>query len=301
MRGLRLGSPTVLSAVLSALLGLGLTTFAPSASALARSRELVIVDDRLAALPGGAEAVSRHLAFLVKRLEKLAGWKPGSLQGKAFASYDDAAAHVRKSRPGFGILSTHDFVRLRQKHPTRVIGQSHDRQMFLGKLPRFWVVTKRDTMVTKHLHMQPDFRLATAEGDDLQWVNVIFDGLLRPATHFQYVKVANTREALEAVEQGKADLAMVPQADIQQIEVRTRRNSGDLKIVYSSPDMPPGAVVAFDKNVNPGDLKSIEAALERLCREDGEDACVGLGIYRVVPGAHEHHPDIAQKYDIYKQ
>lgn len=267
---------------------------APGAEAAKRKPQvLVVVDPELAGLAGSAE---QHVDAFAKRLESLAGWKPGSLEGKLFTNLEEARAFIAAKKPAFALLGAHPLVVLRKEHKMAVMGH-------VGTLEKkrygYSLLARTADPVGPAPHQQPGLRLAT-HIKDMQWINVIFDGMLKPATHFKHVPVATEREAVESVLRKEADVALVWREHLRDYEKHLGRDGG-LRVSFTSAQLVPPTLVAFEKSAKDKDIKALTKVLPEVCKGAGNiDLCGELGFLFMAAGEHQIHPHLFFKYDNYK-
>lgn len=259
-----------------------------------RPKSFVIIDPELAV--NGAKA-DEHIAALMRRLETVLRWKEGTLQGKGFLSINDAAHYLKTQRPSFALLPAHEFVQLRKLHKLIVIGFAG---VWEHKTPSYKGLALAKSNVPALPHQQPGLRLAT-DITDLQWLNVIFDGTLAPATHFKILQTKSEAEAVAAVRENKADLALVRSDHIDKYKADLQAEGGLLRTAFNSARMPPSGVVVFQQNSSPKETKVLLDALGQVCKGKGNiDVCADLGFLYLKAGPDEYHPHVAAKYDNYK-
>lgn len=276
------------------VLALGAITATNRAYAAPRPKSFVIIDPELAV--NGAK-VDEHIAALMRRFETVLRWKHGSLQGKGFLSITDAADYLKTQRPAFALLPAHEFVQLRKPHNLQVIGFAgvweHRTNSYKG-------LAQAKSNVSALPHQQQGLRLAT-DITDLQWLNVIFDGTLAPATHFKILRTKSESEAVAAVREKKVDLALVRSDHIDKYKADLQSEGGLLRTAFISARMPPSGLVAFPKNASPKDATALAEALGQVCKGKGNiDICADLGFLYLKAGPDENHPHLTAKYDNYK-
>lgn len=259
-----------------------------------RPKAFVIIDPELAV--NGAKAQG-HIDAFMRRLEVALRWKEGALQGQGFLSLPEAETYLQKERPAFGLLPAHEFVRLRQKQKLEVLGFGG---VWDAKKCSYKGLALAKSNVSALPHQQDGLRLAT-HITDMQWINVIFDGMLKPATHFKFVPVKTEAEAVAAVRNKKADLALVWGEHIDQYKDDLQSESGTLRVAFSSGRMPPSGLVAFTKNAAAKDAKALVKVLGEVCKgKPNIDICANLGFLYLQAGPEKYHPDTAYKYENYK-
>lgn len=259
-----------------------------------RAKSFVIIDPELAI--NGPKAQGQ-IDALMRRLESTLGWKVGSLQGKGFLSIREAESFLKKEQPAFGLLPAHEFVMLRRSHKLEVLGFAG---VWEPKKCSYKGLALKSGNVSALPHQQEGLRLATTI-TDMQWLNVIFDGMLHPATHFKFVSVKSEAEAVAAVREKKADLGLIWTEHLETYNNDLAPDTGTLRVAFTSGRIPSSGLVAFGKNASSKDAKAIVKVLPEVCKGKGNiDICANLGFLYLKAGPDEYHPDIAYKYENYK-
>jgi ABC-type phosphate/phosphonate transport system substrate-binding protein len=253
--------------------------------------EIVIASEALVA--GGPHVPDNLNAFL-RRLETVGGWPSGSLRGKAFTRPKEALAYIRANKVPFAILPPHQLVEARKELKLEILGRAVGLE---GTRPGYWGVTLAGKRPYEHIEEEPGLRLALTESYDEQWLRVLLEGnVSAPAQHFKLVEVPTAADAVAAVLARKADVAMLYQSDFVPLKPRMA-SGGDLAWVYASDGLPPPAIVSVNRHSPPAaDRKRFTAALEKLCKGDGADACARMGIVYVEVGRAESYNVVIQKY-----
>jgi hypothetical protein len=261
-------------------------------SASAQKREIVIANE---ALRLGGEHVEGNLAAFLRRVEKATGWPKNSLRGKAFPNPRDALDYIARSKPAFAILPPHQFLEGRQVHGFQVLGRAVGTE---GVRIAYWGVTRKEERPYEHMQFHPGLRLVMTETYDLQWINVLFDGVVRPAFHFKLQDALTSDEALAAVLARKADVALIYEREFQPLRARIE-NRTDLDWIYTSVPIPPPAVVAA-KWTSKADQRRLAGALTKICKLDGGPDCARMAIMYLEPGRADTYKNIILKYDTYR-
>jgi ABC-type phosphate/phosphonate transport system substrate-binding protein len=287
----------VISATLVSVLA-GLASAAPREKARVTPkakgpvRELVVAGEgyRLA-----GKFLEQNLEDLLRRLEEITGWPAGSLKGKAFVRPREALEYMRTNRVSFAILPLHQFAQGRRELALEPLAQLVPPE---GTELAYWGIARRDTW-TGDIHERPGLRLAITEAHDPQWIRVLFEAELDPATHFKLVEVPSGEEAVAALLGKRADLAMLNEVDFQAIKERTGEK-GDLKWIYTSGIMAPPPLVAVGKYVSKADKATLAGAIKQLCRDKGAPACSRMGIMYVNADQNDRYRHIVSKYETYR-
>lgn len=265
-----------------------------NANGAPRTKSFVIIDPELALNGPKAQA---QIDALMRRFESSLGWKTGTLEGKGFLSLKDAEPFLKKQRPAFGLLPAYEFVSLRRSHKLEVLGFAGVWEL---KKCSYKGLALKTGNVSALPHQQEGLRLATTI-TDMQWLNVIFDGMLHPATHFKFVPVKTEAEAVSAVREKKADLGLIWTEHLKTYDADLAAETGTLRAAFTSGRIPPSGLVAFGKNVDAKDAKALTKVLPEVCKGKGNiDVCSSLGFLYLKMGPEEYHPEVAYKYENYK-
>lgn len=258
----------------------------------AAPRELVIANE--AFVEAGTYLQANVDAF-VRRVEEVAGWPANSLRGKGFAKPADALDYIRQHKVPFAILPIHQFVQARRELKLQPIGRAVGLD---GTEPTYWGVSRGGKVPFEHIEQYPGLRLAMTEIKDVQWINILFEGNVRPLQHFKLVEVDTPRQALDAVQANKADVALLYETDFRAVKKRLGEG-GDLAWVYAAGGMPPFPVLSVGKFAARADQKKLEGALTKICKGSGADACGRMAILYIEAGKAESYAPVIQKYDTY--
>ncbi|MCG5054882.1 MAG: PhnD/SsuA/transferrin family substrate-binding protein [Myxococcales bacterium] len=276
------------------LVGASLAVLLAPALAWAKPLGFAVIDPEL---ERGGAASSSQIDALMRRMESAAGLPAGTLRGQGFNSFESAEAQLAKGQVAFALAPAYAFAKLWKRGGVQVMGYAGGLD---PKAKTYKLVARSADPVGPAIHQHPGLRLATKERD-LQWLNVVFDGLLNPTRHFrEIVQTQSEAEALDAVEAGKADVALVWAEHLSRHKAQVGTNR-PLRIAYTSGEFPPPALLTL-RGRAPGKLvKALTKALPEVCKgQDHIDVCADLGFFSLVVGPHELHPHAAYKYDKYK-
>lgn len=287
-----------------ALSTLGAGRASPTLAAPAAPREFLLVDPEVSDLP----AAERALEDFVRLLEERVGWRPGALRARVLTDFPAAERALRSGRVALAFLSEYPFARLATTGLVQLLGHSVDID---GSVASRWLIAKRETRIDQNINFYPGMRLAVRPDADPQWLRVLCDGLVDPLTHFRWVPAATTQEALVLVTTGQADVTFVNDDEKQALQRRLRED-GDLKVVYTAPDMPRGALVTVAlrpagaskrparTTLDARERKQLVEALPAVCTRGGLATCARVGFHSLRAGEHPLHEHLAYKYKHYK-
>ncbi|HEY0712638.1 MAG TPA: PhnD/SsuA/transferrin family substrate-binding protein [Polyangia bacterium] len=273
--------------VVALLLGLGVLRFAPHANAA--PRELVIAHEVLADAGNNLEA---NLAQFLRRVEEVAGFPKDSLKGKAFARPNDALDYIRTNKVGFAILPAHQVAEAHKALKLDILGRAVGLD---GRVLQFVTVTRKPRPFPEG-EIPSGARVAASETHDPAWLALLTEGDLDPRRQpLSFVQTPTSRAALEALLAKKADVAILHPE--HWLEVKRRiEDGGDLEWVVTSPKLPPSAFVAVGKFANAQDRKRMAAAIDKVCKTTGADACGRMGLMYIEAGRAESYSDVINGY-----
>lgn len=262
-------------------------------AAAAPAREIVIASEDFTVTPAQLDA---NVQAFARRLEQVAGWPQGSLAAKGFARPVEALAHIRKNKTAFAILPVHQFVEARRELRMEVLGRAVGLE---GRAPSYWAIAKNVNSGWERVEDRRGLRLAMTEIYDLQWINVLFEAAFSPAQHLRLLAAKSDQDAVDAVVDGRADVAMLHEHNYAAIESRAADGKGDLRRVHTSGDLPPPPFVVIGKFVRPGDRKKLQDRVHLTCRDGNADVCARVSVLYIEPGLSGSYVNVVNKYETY--
>jgi ABC-type phosphate/phosphonate transport system substrate-binding protein len=126
-------------------------------------------------------------------------------------------------------------------------------------------------------------RLASNHLQNMRFVErVIFEGKIDPEKFFVVQPTTSPVKPFKQVDRGEADAALVDDSQLE--HMKTLPFGASLRVVYSSPPMPPFPLVAFTKNTTPAEREAVRKVLLRMCGSpDGKEVCKSLTIDHFQP------------------
>src|SRR5262249_23322511 len=128
---------------------------------------------------------------------------------------------------------------------------------------------------------------------------VAFGGKIDVEKHFAQVsfsaplKTAQPSKPIKSVAKGEADAALIDDEQLAQM----KELAPDLKVIWTSPPLPPTPVVAFTKNATPADKAAFAKALPKICEAKGKAVCDSMFIEKFVPVDKVAFAEAAKRYD----
>ncbi len=228
---------------------------------------------------GAEEAATKQMAPFLRRLEKLAGWPAGSVEGHFYSSIAGCEAAVRRLKPAFGLVSQGLYLEKRRTWGLKVIGRV---DMPRGAGRRLYLVVKKGAY--KSLDELRGKVLKSNHVAEVRFLSkVIFRGKVDAGRFFRLRSTSSPLRGFKAVYRGRADCTLVNDEELK--IMRRRREGKDLEVIYQSPVLPGTPVVAFRRHAAPQDVKAVARALRNLCKGEGASVCRNAMIRRFLPGS----------------
>jgi hypothetical protein len=283
----------LLSLGASCALGTLFLAATPPPAAAAPKREIVLANE---ALVGSGEFLQENADRFARRLEAVAGWPKNSTKVTAFTRPREALEYIRKNKVAFAVLPIHQFAQARDELKlvplARAVGPE-------GRTHSYWAVT-RGKLKGPSLEESPGtMTLAMTETYDPQWIRVLFEAEFDTARKFKLLEVPSGDAAVQAVREGKADVAYLAEADWQKIKDQVGEGR-ELTWVYTSGIFPAPPFVAIGKHANKAEVKKLSAAIGNTCKPpEGTEPCNRVGLMYLETGNMDRYEPIVDKYKNY--
>ncbi len=270
-----------------------LPVMAGASSAHARPTELILIHVG----EENVESTAANLASFGRLLDVRQKNKAGTTTTRLFTDMAAAEDHIYKKRPALALLPPYEFARLAKPGVIEPVGIGLNVK---GSETYYWAVARRDARLDINLQRRRGLRLALQKGFDVQWVTVLMDGLVSAETHFEIVTVPDTKSALAAVTEKRADITFVDGTKHEELMPRFRKDAKDLEDVYQSPELPLMTLVTFKNALKKKEKENFMAAIDSLCSGEAVGLCARLGFLDIRMGIMRIHPHLAYKYHHYK-
>ncbi|HEY0709384.1 MAG TPA: PhnD/SsuA/transferrin family substrate-binding protein [Polyangia bacterium] len=268
---------------------LGIVTASTPKVSQAAPREIVVAHEVL--LEAG-DKLEANLAAFLRRVEEVAGLPKNGLKGKAFARPADALAYIREQKVGFAILPAHQVAEAHKTLKLEILGRAVGID---GRVLQFVTVTRKPRPFPEG-EIPAGARVAASETHDPAWLALLTEGDLDPRSRpLALVQTPSSQAALDALLAKKADLAILHPQHFQDIKRRIE-DGGDLEWVVTSPKLPPSAFVAVGKFASAQDRKRMAAAIDKVCKTSGADACGRMGLMYIEAGRADSYADVINGY-----
>lgn len=261
--------------------------------AQAAPRELVIANENLAE---AGDLLDGHLDRFLRRIEEVTGWPKKSLKGKALVRPVEALDYIRKNRSSFAILPIHQVVEGNKELKFELLG----RAVGLEGTELYQAGMARVPKGFGAMGDSPSIKVAGSEVRDIDWLHIITDQSISREKPAALVEVPSSQAALKALEEKKVDVAIVSNPMWRELEKRASGTKPDLEFVFGSPKLPPSAFVVVGKFASAADRKKIAAAIDKICKEPGADACGRVGLMYIQPGYTQAHQKMIDHYNSLK-
>jgi ABC-type phosphate/phosphonate transport system substrate-binding protein len=241
---------------------------------------------------GTTEAAAPRLQQFLTYAEGKLKWPPGSAHGSFFPSASDAIQYIETDKPGFGMLDPELFFELRKKEALEVLVTVHGETEALKHYsvvvadPAYKTLEdlKGKTLVSNHL--QSERYLS----------NVVFAGKIDAAKHFKLEKTGSPLKGLKAIDRGEAAATLLD--DDQLAHMKDLPFASKLKVIYTSPALPPMPFVAFGKSSKPEDRAAVKKLLLEMCSDPkGAQVCESLQIKKFSPPDKAAYDEAARRFD----
>jgi ABC-type phosphate/phosphonate transport system substrate-binding protein len=237
-----------------------------------------------------AENAQPYIDQFLRLTETMTGWPANSAKGAWVDDEKAAEKAIAERKPGFAILDPEVFLELRKREALEPIAEVKGKTFNKGH----YSLVVKDTAF-KSLADLKGKKLISNHLTSAKYVSkVAFDGKIDVDKEFTVVKTAQPSKPLKAVTRGEADAALIDDEQLAQM----KELAPDLKVIWTSPALPPTPVVAFTKNSTPADRVAFAKALPKLCEDPkGKPVCESMFIDKFAPADKAAFAEAAKKYD----
>lgn len=259
-----------------------------AAVAAAAPRDVAVCVTRLG---GDSAAAQPYIDTFLRFLEAEVGWPPVSSKGSFLVSKEEVLAFIASARPGIGIMDPQLYFELKKS----------------AHLTPFLQVESAD-LVSPRLHLvvkQPAFqgladlrgkRLWTTIADYPRYLSrVVLDGRVNASEHFLLKQIGQALKGVRGVLRGDCEATILD--DEQLAKAREIAGGGELRVIQTSPALPPIAVTAFGTALPGSDRDALTAALLAMCGSPrGGPICAELRIAKFTPVNAALFADAQKRY-----
>jgi ABC-type phosphate/phosphonate transport system substrate-binding protein len=258
-----------------------------SSSAWAGPRDFVVEH---AGVGGTSEEAAPYIEQFLKYTEAKLGWK--ALKGQFFPVPDEAfKKYLETDKPGFGMIDPDQYLELAKKYQLSLVATVEGKNQSLGHLN----LAAKDPKLSS-LDAMKGKSLASTHLDSPKFLSkVVFDGKIDVEKHFGKLEAkGSTLKVAKAVNNGDADLALLSDEEVAWLKSSPYT---DVKVVWTSPALPPMSVVAFGKVSTAKDREAFGKMLLGMCAEPkGAEVCKNLDITKFAPPEAAVYEAAMKKY-----
>lgn len=239
-----------------------------------------------------AQNAQPYIDQFLRLVESMVGWPANSAQG--FWVDDEKAAEqaIAEHKPGFGMLDPEVYFALRSKYPMQPIAEVRGKTFNKG---HYSLVVKNPAYKSLVDLEGKGKKLISNHLSSVIYVNKIaFGGKVDLAQAFTLEKTAQPSKPIKAVARGQADVALIDDEQLAQM----KELAPELKVIWTSPPLPPTPVVAFTKLSKPADRAAFAKVLPKLCASaKGKAICESMFIDTFVPVDKAIYTAATKRYD----
>jgi ABC-type phosphate/phosphonate transport system substrate-binding protein len=238
-----------------------------------------------------AENAQPYIDQFLRLAEANSGWPANSAKGAWVDDSAAAAKAIAERKPGFAILDPEVFLELRKKEALEPIAEVKGKTFNKG---HYSLIVKDPAL--KSLADLKGKKVSSNHFASPKYISkVAFGGKVDVEKQFTLVKTAQPSKPIKAVSRGEADAALIDDEQLAQM----KEIAPELKVIWTSPALPPTPVVAFTKNSTPADRAAFAKALPKLCTDaKGKPVCESMFIDSFVPVDKAAFEAAAKKYDV---
>lgn len=237
-----------------------------------------------------AQNAQPYIDQFLRVVEQMTGWPANSAKGVWVDDLNGVEKAVAEHKPGFGMMDPEVYLALRKKYALEPIAQVKGKTFNKG---HYSLVVKNPAFKT--LADVKGKRLSSNHLSSAKYVDkVAFEGKVDVEKDFTLQKTAQPSKPIKAVERGEADVALI---DDEQLAAM-KELAPDLKVIWTSPALPPTPVVAFAKNSSAADRAAFAKVLPKLCASaKGKEVCESMFVDTFAPVDKAAFNEAARRYD----
>ena len=259
-----------------------------AAFATAAPRDMAVCVTRLG---GDSAAAQPYLDKFLRFLEASAGWSAASAKGSFLVTKKELLAFVASAKPGIGIMDPQLFFKLRKSMQLTPLLQVESADLVSQK---YNVVVKDPAFRT--LADLRGKRLWTTLADCPQYLSrVVLDGRVNAEEHLLLKQVGQALKGVRGVLRGDCEATIVD--DDQLARAREIAGGAALRVIHTSPVLPPIAVAAFGTALPTADRAALTKALLAMCGSaQGAPVCAEMHIEKFTPVNAALFADTQRRY-----
>lgn len=237
-----------------------------------------------------AQNAQPYIDQFLRIAEQLSGWPASSAKGEWVDDLKGAEKAIAERKPGFAILDPEVFLELRKRESLEPIAEVRGKTFNKG---HYNLVAKDPALKT--LADLKGKKVSTNHASSPKYLDrVAFDGKVDVEKDWTLTKTAQPSKPIKDVAAGRADAALIDDEQLAQM----KELAPDLKVIWTSPALPPTPVVAFTKNSTPADRAAFAKALPKLCEDPkGKPVCESMFIDKFAPVDKAAYTAAEKRYD----
>jgi len=233
---------------------------------------------------GSATQAQPYLDRFMALAAQLNGWS--AAKGTYFTSRTLAEAQIPAVKPHYAILSLGAFLGLREKHKLAVVGHV---EVWRGGGKQYFLVSKE----AADLKSCKGKRLSSDHADDPRFVERVVAGGAFKLAEFTLVPATRPLQPIKHVLGGDADCALID--DAQQAELGHVEGGAELRVAWSSRELPPMVVAVFPE-VDAAERQRLQESMAKICEGEAKAACNEVGIVSLKPATDKDYAGVVALY-----
>lgn len=259
-----------------------------AAGATAAPRDVAVCVTRLG---GDSAAAQPYIDTFLRFLEAAVKWPPVSAKGSFLVSKNEALAFIASAKPGIGIMDPQLYFELKKSARLTPLLQVESADLVS---PRLHLVVKDPAF--QDLADLRGKRLWTTIADYPRYLSrVVLDGRVNAPEHFLLKQIGQALKGVRGVLRGDCEATILD--DEQLAKAREIAGGGGLRVIQTSPALPPIAVTAFGTVLPAADRDALTAALLEMCGSPrGGPICAEMHIAKFAPVNTALFADAQKRY-----
>jgi len=218
-----------------------------------------------------------YLEQFMKYTEAQLKWS--GLKGQFFPEPDaEFKKFIETEKPGFAMIDPDQYLEMQKAQQLTLLATVFGKNQSLGHLS---LVAKDPAL--KDLAAMKGKSLASTHLQSPKFLSrVVFDGKADVEKHFGKLDPkGSTLKVAKAVSNGEADLALLSDEEVAWLKGSPY---SDLKVVWTSGELPPMSVAAFGKTSKAADREAFAKMLLGMCADSkGGEVCKAMDITKFGP------------------
>lgn len=233
---------------------------------------------------GSAASAQQYVDNLIAHVARKNHWSDAA--GQYLTSRASAKQWIGANNPHYGILSLAAFLDLRGNNKLEVIGSA---EVSGGGGRQYFVVSASEASLAGCKGKT----LGTDHGDDTKFIDKVVGKSDFSLSDFTVEDTRRPMKTVNAVARGEVACALID--DAQKASLAKADGGAAVKVVWSSKQLPPMAVVAFP-SAPAGEKNSFKKTLSAVCSGDGAPACKEVGLSSLESASSSAYADVIASY-----